>query len=175
MTLFNRGAHAHGGPWTRRLAAAVATVGLVIGTLGGFGADPALADTSCDPGSDVCVINPSPVVTPVGVVTVTVSGSGVVTVQLAATSPDTLVVGVPFALPSGLFRGCSGSWSHTAIETAGGEVAIDSLLPPGPPCRSGPVRRALPSLAVISIHPPGPCRVTTVGTTVVFTPVRSLG
>ncbi len=40
------------------------------------------------------------------------------------------------------------------------------LIPPGP---LGLFAR--PNLAIISIHPPGPCRVATSGTTVVFTPI----
>jgi hypothetical protein len=30
---------------------------------------------------------------------------------------------------------------------------------------------ALPDLAIVSIHPPSPCRVSISGTTVVFTPI----
>jgi hypothetical protein len=46
-------------------------------------------------------------------------------------------------------------------------VNIDAFLAP-----PGAVNRfALPGLAIVSIHPPGPCRVRTSGTAVVFTPV----
>ena len=31
---------------------------------------------------------------------------------------------------------------------------------------------AMPNLAIISIHPPGPCRVSTTGSTVTFTPIQ---
>ena len=50
-------------------------------------------------------------------------------------------------------------------------VSIDTFLtPPGTATWF-----ALPDLAVVSIHPPGPCRVQTAGTTVVFTPVAPPG
>ena len=33
------------------------------------------------------------------------------------------------------------------------------------------LEQRLPDLAIVSIHPPNPCRVKTTGTTVVFTPI----
>lgn len=53
--------------------------------------------------------------------------------------------------------------SRTTVVTTGGTVFIDSAYPPGPPTR--------PGLAIISIHPPSPCRANnTSPNTVVFTP-----
>ena len=79
------------------------------------------------------------------------------------------MIGVPFTLPAGvLASGCPGGCTRTTISTAGGLVTIDTfLISPGPPGRL-----ALPSLAIISIHPPNPCRVSTSGTTVTFTPIQ---
>jgi hypothetical protein len=99
-----------------------------------------------------------------GPVTVTVSAGNVVTVQLAPAAPGGLVFGIPFAIPPG--PAALPGYARTSIATAGGEVDIDTVLtPPGSPSRF-----ALPNLAIVSIHPPGPCHVRTNGTTVVFTP-----
>ena len=57
-----------------------------------------------------------------------------------------------FSIPPGPPAGLSGT--RTTMDSPGGLVAIDTFqIPPGPPLRS-----ARPSLAMISIHPPGPCR-----------------
>jgi hypothetical protein len=130
----------------------------------GFAAASASASTVCDPGTDVCVVVPDTVQTPLGSVTVAAGSDNVVTVQLTPAVQCTAVIGIPFAIPAGL-PGLPG-YSRTSIATAGGVVNVDEFLPPGPPCRS-----ALPNLAIISIHPPGPCRVSTSGTTVMFIPV----
>jgi hypothetical protein len=143
-------------------------------TIGAFaGAAPVSAATVCNPGGDECVIYPDSVQTPLGVVTVSVSAANVVTVHLAPGAPNTLVLGVAVSFPPGppcmLPPGppCVPGYARTTIETAGGLVVIDTLQSP-----SGPAGRfALPNLAVISIHPPNPCRARTVGTTVVFTPI----
>jgi hypothetical protein len=123
----------------------------------------------CDPGGDVCVVYPDAVQTPLGMVSVTVSSADVVTVHLDPSVANTLVIGVPISLPSGaLVSGCPGGCSRTTIATAGGLVTVDTVqIPPGPPGRL-----ALPNLAIISIHPPSPCRVRTTGSTVTFTPVQ---
>jgi hypothetical protein len=77
----------------------------------------------------------------------------------------TLVIGIPFAFPPG--PPTLPGYARTSITTAGGVVNIDTFLAP-----PGAVNRfALPGLAIVSIHPPGPCRVRTSGTAVVFTPV----
>jgi hypothetical protein len=130
----------------------------------GFAA-PAFADTTCT--GDICVVNQS-VETAAGLVTVTVGAGNVVTVQLAPAVPRTLVVGVPAALvPLIPIAGCPGGCSRTSIETSAGVVNVDTFqVPPGPPAFQG-----LQVIAVISIHPPSPCRVRTVGTTVTFTPI----
>ena len=128
-------------------------------------AAPASAASVCDPGTDICVVVPDTVQTPLGPVTVTVSAENVVTVQLTPTAPNTVVFGIPFAIPPGP-PGLPG-YTRTSITTTGGVVNIDTfLVPPGPPGRF-----ALPNLAIVSIHPPGPCRVSANGTTVVFTPI----
>jgi hypothetical protein len=143
-------------------------VGLMTATLVGAGATAAEAATVCDPANDLCVVTPDTVQTPLGLVSVTVSSSSVVTVHLAPASANTVVVGVPFTVPAGLFLSCPGGCARTSIDTSGGLVTIDTIqIPPG-----APGRLTLPNLAIISIHPPGPCRARTIGTTVVFTPIR---
>jgi hypothetical protein len=150
----------------RRLGPLVLAAGL---TAGGFvGAAPASADTC----GDVCVA-PGTVQTPLGLATVTASVANVVTVHLDPSAPNTLVFGIPFSIPSGpsctIPPGppCIPGYTRTTIETTGGLVVIDEFqIPPGPPGRF-----ALPNLAIISIHPPSPCRAHTSGTTVVFTPI----
>ena len=128
----------------------------------------ASASTVCDPGGDVCVVYPDSVQTPLGLVSVTVSPAGVVSVQLTPTSASTVVIGVPFTVPVGWLPGCPGGCGRTSIDTPGGLVSIDTIVyPPGPPSRL-----TWPNVAVISIHPPGPCRASTTGTTVTFTPIQ---
>ncbi|MGZ4710462.1 MAG: hypothetical protein ACXWBN_17140 [Acidimicrobiales bacterium] len=138
---------------------------MTLAALGSWGVAPVSAATVCDPGGDVCVVVPDTVQTPVGLVTVEVSASNVVTVHLDPATPNTLVFGIPFAIPP---RPPSvPGYTRTTIDTAGGVVDIDTFqIPPGPPARF-----VLPDLAIISIHPPGPCRVQTSGTSVVFTPI----
>ena len=150
----------------RRLGSVLLVLGLSASTLAGMGAEAAVAATVCT--GDVCVVVPDQVQTPLGLVTVTVSVANVVSVHLDPITPNTLVVGVPFTIPAGaLVAACPGGCTRTTIDTAGGLVMIDTIqMPPGPPSRF-----ALPNLAIISIHPPNPCRVRTVGTTVTFTPI----
>ena len=60
--------------------------------------------------------------------------------------------------------------AHAASVCAPGAdicVITDTFLAPPAAANSF----ALPGLAIVSIHPPGPCRVRTSGTAVVFTPV----
>jgi hypothetical protein len=147
-----------------RVASLLLSVGLAASAVAAFAA-PAGAASACDPGTDICVVVPDTVQTPLGPVTVTVTADNVVTVQLTPTAPNTVVAGIPFAVPPGPPN--LPGYTRTSITTAGGVVNIDTfLIPPGPP-----IRFALPNLAIVSIHPPSPCRVRTNGTTVVFTPI----
>jgi hypothetical protein len=148
----------------RLVALLLLAVSLTAGVLTAVTASPAAA-TACDPGSDTCTVIPSTVQTPLGPVTVTVSAGNVVTVQLAPAAPGTLVLGIPFAIPPG--PPALPGYARTSIATAGGEVDIDTFLAPS----GSPSRFALPNLAIVSIHPPGPCHVRANGTTVVFTPI----
>jgi hypothetical protein len=150
----------------RRIASLLLSV-LTAATLAGLAVVPASAAVVCT--GDICVVEPDVVQTPLGPVTVTVSDANVVTVHLDPASPNTLLLGIPFALPPGppTLPGCPGGCSRTTIDTSGGLVTIDEIqIPPGPPGRI-----ALPSLAIVSIHPPSPCRVRISRTTVVFTPI----
>jgi len=149
----------------RRVASLLLAAGLTAGAITAFADSPARADSVCAPGSDTCVINTA-VQTPLGPVTIAVSAANVVTVQLTPTAPSTFVIGIPFAIPPGP-PGLPG-YARTSITTAGGVVNIDTFLAPA----NG---FALPDLAVVSIHPPSPCRVRTSGTTVVFTPITPPG
>jgi hypothetical protein len=125
----------------RRFASLLLAAGLTVGAMTALATSSASAASACPPGTDA---------------------ENVVTVQLTPTAPRTLVLGIPFAIPPGP-PGFPG-YSRTSITTEGGVVNIDTFLaPPGTPTWSG--------LAVVSIHPPGPCRVQTSGTTVVFTPI----
>jgi hypothetical protein len=92
-----------------------------------------------------------------------------VTVVLTPTVPGTLVFGLPFTFPEPPVAGCPGGCTRarTTITTGGGVVTIDTVVLP----LGTPTRFSVPSLAVISIHPPSPCRVQVVGTTVTFTPI----
>jgi hypothetical protein len=138
-------------------------IGLAFAATSGLGAAPASADAVCT--GDICVVTPNTVQTPLGTVTVSVGAANVVSVQLAPTTPNTLVFGIPFSIPPGP-PGLPG-YSRTSIQTSGGLVDIDTIsTPPGPPNRF-----ALPNVAIISIHPPGPCRVSTRGNLVTFTPI----
>ncbi len=152
----------------RRLWQAGLLTTLLVAATTGIGTSTADAATSCDPAGDVCVVVPDTVTTPLGLVTVTTSSTGAVSVHLEAIHPNTLVVGVPFALPPGLLvSSCPGGCGRTTIDTVDGLVSIDTItIPPGPPGRF-----TLSNLAIISIHPPGPCRVRTLGTTLTFTPI----
>jgi hypothetical protein len=125
---------------------------------------PAQAATTCT--GDICVVDNS-VDTPLGPVTVTVSSANVVTVTLTPIT-RTVVFGIPFTFPPG--PPTRPGYNRTTIDTAGGIINIDEFLtPPGPPNRL-----AMPSLALISIHPPSPCRAQTTGSTVTFTPVTKV-
>ena len=150
-------------PSRRRVASLLVLAGLTLSATTALAAPSALADSVCDPGGDTCVITGT-VQTPLGTVTTAVSAANVVTVQLTPTSPRTLVIGIPFAFPPG--PPTLPGYARTSITTAGGVVNVDTFLVP--PAANG---LALPGLAIISIHPPGPCRVQTSGTTVVFTPI----
>jgi hypothetical protein len=145
----------------RRVASLVLAAGLTFSGMTVLAASPASAATVCDPGTDTCVITDS-VSTPLGPVTIAVSAANVVTVQLTPAAARTLVLGIPFAIPPGP-PGLPG-YARTSITTAGGVVNIDTFLAP-------PGAATWFDLAVVSIHPPSPCRVRTIGTTVVFTPV----
>jgi hypothetical protein len=127
-------------------------------------ASPASAASVCAPGTDICAVTDT-VQTPLGPVTIAVSGTNIVTVQLTPIAPSTLIIGIPFAIPPGP-PGLPGH-ARTSIATAGGVVNIDTFLAPPAAVNSF----VLPGLVIVSIHPPGPCRVRTSGTAVVFTPV----
>ena len=148
----------------RRVASLLLVAGLTVGAMTALAAPPAHAASVCSPGADICVIADA-VQTPLGPVTIAVSGANVVTVQLTPTAPSTLVIGIPFAIPPGP-PGLPG-YARTSITTAGGVVSIDTFL--APPAAANSL--VLPGLAIVSIHPPGPCRVRTTGTAVVFTPI----
>jgi hypothetical protein len=144
--------------------------GLGVATiLGWTGVSTARAATVCNPGGDICVVAPDSVQTPLGLLTVTASATNIVVAHLDPISPNTLVIGIPFAYPPGppVFPG----YARTSIATSAGLVNIDTItVPPGPPGRFSP-----PNLAIVSIHPPGPCRAHTTGTTVVFAPIYPPG
>jgi hypothetical protein len=128
----------------------------------------ASADSSCS--ADVCVVGSavSTVSTPLGLVTVTIGSTNVATVQLAASLPNTVVVGIPFAYPPG--PPTLPGYTRRTVNTTVGVINIDTVVfPPGPP-----TRLAIPGLALVSIHPPGPCRAHTTGTTVTFTPLAQV-
>ena len=148
----------------RRVASLLLAAGLAVSALTALAASPASAASVCAPGTDTCVITDS-VNTPLGPVTIAVSAANAVTVQLIPAAPRTLVIGIPFAFPPG--PPTLPGYARTSITTTGGVVDIDTFLAPPGAANSF----ALPALAVVSIHPPGPCRVRTSGTTVVFTPV----
>jgi hypothetical protein len=151
-----------------RVASVALAAGLATAALAALTASPASATSSCDPGGDVCVIVPDVVQTPPGALTVTVTAANVVTASLAPTV-STLVIGVPFSYPAPAFP--PANYARTSIATSAGLVSVDTIqIPPGPPGRF-----TLPSLAIISIHPPNPCRAKTLGTTVVFTPITPPG
>ena len=114
---------------------------------------------------DTCVVVPDVVPTPLGPATISVTAGNIVTVHLAPVTPGVLVLGVPVALPPGPPN--LPGYTRTTFASTGGVVFIDTIqIPPGPPGRV-----ALPGIAVVSIHPPNPCRAVTTGTTVVFTPL----
>jgi hypothetical protein len=148
----------------RRVASLLLAAGLTLSAMTVFAASPASAASVCDPGTDICAITDT-VQTPLGPVTIAVSAASIVTVQLSPAAPKTLVFGIPFAIPPG--PPALPGFARTSITTAGGVVDIDTFLaPPGVASWF-----ALPNLAIISIHPPSPCRVVTSGTTAVFTPI----
>jgi hypothetical protein len=148
----------------RRVASLLLVAGLAVSAMTALAAPSANAASVCAPGADTCVITDA-VQTPLGPVTIAVSAANVVTVQLTPTATRTLVIGIPFAFPPG--PPTLPGYARTSSTTAGGVVNIDTFLaPPG-----ATNAFALPDLAIVSIHPPGPCRVHTSGTTVVFTPI----
>ena len=148
----------------RRVASLLLAAGLAVGAMTALAATPASAASVCAPGTDICVITDA-AQTPLGPVTIAVSAANVVTVQLTPTAPGALVIGIPFAFPPGPPR--LPGYARTSITTAGGVVNIDTFL--APPATANAFAR--PDLAIVSIHPPGPCRVRTSGTTVAFTPI----
>jgi hypothetical protein len=146
----------------RRSLHLLAAAGLLAG-LFTLGAGSVSADVVC---SD-CQ-NPS-ITTPLGAATVAVSSANVVTVDFIAVDPShTFVAALPFAIPPGPpGRG----FVRNSLDTSGGTVNIDTVsIPPGPPG----FERTYTSLVIISIHPPGPCRMTVIRTAtdtiVVFSP-----
>jgi hypothetical protein len=131
-----------------------------------IGMSPAIASADpCSVSTDQCQVN-NTVQTPAGLVSVTVGPGHVVTVRLTPVKPNTLVRGyagdVPAPPPNRL------GYSRATFDTGGaGIVVIDTVVsPPG-----SPTRVSVPNVALISIHPPSPCRAQTAGNTVVFTPI----
>jgi hypothetical protein len=162
--LANRPASPARKPPSRRVASLLLVAGLTVSATTALAASPARAASVCAPGADICVIT-NAAQTPLGPVTIAVSAANVVTVQLTPTAARTLVIGIPFAFPPG--PPTLPGYARTSVTTAGGVVNIDTFLaPPGAANSFAP-----PDLAIVSIHPPGPCRVQTSGTTVVFTPI----
>jgi hypothetical protein len=141
------------------IAAAVVTVSLLVA-----GA-PAYPETTC--GADTCVVN-NVVQTPAGPVTVNVTTDNIVTVHLTPVAANTIVFGLPFQYPPA--PASAPGYTRVSMATASaGTVNIDTILsPPGPPTRLG-----VPTIVIISIHPPNPCRSRTIGSTVTFTPLSS--
>jgi hypothetical protein len=123
-------------------------------------AAPVAATFTCNQDSGVCT-DDSVVQTPLGQVDISVSDRNVVTVHLAPIYRGTLVLGIARSYPPG--PPTTPGYSRTSVVTTGGTVYIDTI-------HAGPL-----NVAVISIHPPSPCRVSTSGTTVVFTPVYPPG
>ena len=152
----------------RRPWVAILGIGLIVTALTGLGAGPATAETVCSPGGDSCTVEPDIVQTPLGQATLTVTAGNVVTVHLDPNAPNTVVIGIPFPLPpAALGLVCPGGCTRTNIDTPGGLVSIDTIVfPPGPPARPAQL-----NVAIVSIHPPNPCRAATTGTTVTFTPI----
>jgi hypothetical protein len=143
------------------IAAAVVAVSLLAA------AAPAYPDTAC--GADTCVVN-NDVQTPAGPVTVAVTADNAVTVHLTPVAANTIVFGLPFQYPPAP-AGLPGYTRVSIVTASAGTVNIDTILsPPGPPTRP-----SLPTIVIISIHPPSPCRSRTIGSTVTFTPINSTG
>ena len=125
----------------------------------------ASADTVC---TSVDVCPGQTVQTPLGPVTVTADPTNAVTVRFIPTDPiriigipsDPIIPGNPVVPgnPVRLFR--------TTVDTTGGAVTITTVQRPQLPGLGAPL-----NLAIVSIHPPSPCRETVSGTTVVFTPL----
>lgn len=146
----------------RRSTAIIVALSAMLAMMVTLGAPPAHAATVCT--GDYCVVV-NTLQTPLGVATISASATHVVTVQFAPTVANTWVFGIPFSIPPGP----PNFFTRTSIATSGGLVSIDTfMIPPGPPGFA-----AFPNLAIISIHPPSPCRVLTSGTTVVFTPITT--
>jgi hypothetical protein len=144
--------------WRRLIVSALAVLAIPIAMM-----SSAQADTTCT--GDQCVVGGGVVSTPLGPVTVSVTDTLIVTVTLSPTVANVAVFGIPVAIPPG--PPAVPGYARTTIDTAGGVVNIDTItIPPGPPGRF-----ALPDIAVISIHPPSPCRAHTSGYTVTFTPI----
>jgi hypothetical protein len=153
----------------RRAASLLLAAGLTAAAMTAFAVPSAGAASVCDPGADVCSVVPATAQTPLGPVTVDVSTAGVVIVQLTPTVPDTLVAGIPVPIPPG--PPALPGYARNSITTACTTVNIDTFQAPGAP--QG--QFTLPNLAIVSIHPPSPCRVSINGTTVTFTPIHPPG
>lgn len=124
---------------------------------------PASATFICNLDSGICT-DDSSVQTPLGLVHISVDATNVVTVHLTLDKPATRVFGRPSSIPPG--PPVRPGYARISVFTTGGAVDIDTIVrPTGQPDQSN---RA--SQVIISIHPPSPCRVSTFGTTVVFTP-----
>jgi hypothetical protein len=138
-------------------------LGTTLSILVGAGGSVANAAAVCT--GDMCVVTPDTVQTPLGLAIITVSATDVVTVKLMLNTTNTLVLGLPFSIPPGP-PGLPG-YARTSIDTSARQVTIDTFL-------ISQSRLSLPNLVIVTIHPPGPCRVHTSGTTVVFTPMATV-
>ena len=125
-------------------------------------AAPVSADVICGDGCSTGVQ------TPAGTVFVSTSDTNVVTVALTPiAAAKTIVVGNPFAIPPNPIL--SGFTRTTIPAGAAGTVNVDTILVPLPP-NIFPGFSVL-SLVIVSIQAPTRMRVSTVGTTVTFTPI----
>jgi len=119
------------------------------------------APSSADPCLHACGVP-----TPAGTVLVSTNPANVVTVSLTPIAANTIVIGNPFGIPGNpVFPG----FTRTTIPTvSAGTVAVDTILIPGNPVFPG---LTFPTLVIISLQAPAPTRVSTLGTTVTFTPI----
>jgi hypothetical protein len=131
----------------------------VLLVLGRAGPAPA-ADTICT--VDVCPPVQA-VHTPLGQVAITADLTNVTTVRFAVGQPTLILASPEYPIiPGNPIRVFSAT-----VDTTGGAVTITTVQLHG---LGTPLQ-----LAIVSIHPPNPCRPTVTGTTAVFTPIIPSG